>query len=95
MISPHDSDVGYILLRASKHIASKMSRPATASPNDTAYFWPFDQAAVLVRRQWSHLNQAEEQDRSSSTCVDIAVRSERPQTRKSHAIVRWPRVHPK
>mmetsp|Transcript_6684 Transcript_6684/g.18763 ORF Transcript_6684/g.18763 Transcript_6684/m.18763 type:complete len:333 (+) Transcript_6684:689-1687(+) len=50
MISPHDSDEGYILLSASKHIASKINNPATASPNDTAYFFArFAQAA----QSWS------------------------------------------
>mmetsp|Transcript_8471 Transcript_8471/g.22870 ORF Transcript_8471/g.22870 Transcript_8471/m.22870 type:complete len:143 (+) Transcript_8471:1008-1436(+) len=35
MMSPHDSDEGYILLSASKHMASKINKPATASPNET------------------------------------------------------------
>ena len=89
MMSPHDSDEGYIRLRASKHMASKMSRPATASPNDTEYFFArFDQAAQSWSDvEWSHLNQAPKNwaTESSSTCAEhrgLATRSERPQTRK-------------
>ena len=49
-VLPHDVatrlDDGYIRRSASKHMASKINRPATASPNDTEYFLALlDQAA--------------------------------------------------
>merc|ERR1719421_70950 len=60
MMSPQLCEEGYILLSASKHMASKINRPATASPKLTEYFLDLlDHAAqsslfVLC----NHLNQA-------------------------------------
>ena len=53
-------DEGYILFRASKHMLSKINNPATASPNDTWYFFArlaqADQSSLEV--EWSHANHA-------------------------------------